>query len=246
MNSFFAAKCESIETDKSTESKPDTEEKPPSLDSALKSGMLTTQAPTSLTMISWNIDGLEAKNLGKRTEAVVKIIKEASADIVFLQEVVPQTFSYIQTQLSNYECIPAKDQGYFVATLLRKGRVYLDRHKVRDYPTTLMERHLLAVQAHCGNVVLDLLNTHLESCKDSADERKKQLEECFGLMSRRPAERSVIFGGDLNLRDPEVKGVGGIPSTAKDVWEQLGKREELRWTWDLQVSHLSLSNQSRN
>ena len=234
LNSYFAAKCESLETAKSTEEKPDTEEKPPSLDSALQAGMLTTQAPTSLTMISWNIDGLEAKNLEKRTEAVVKIIKEASADIVFLQEVIPLTFSYIQANLPNYECISAKDQGYFVVTLLRRGRVYYDRRKVRDYPTTLMDRHLLAVQAHCGNVVLDLLNTHLESCKDSADERKKQLEECFGLMSRRPAERSVIFGGDLNLRDPEVKSVGGIPSTAKDVWEQLGKREEVRWTWDLQ------------
>ena len=196
--------------------------------------MLTTQAPTSLTMISWNIDGLEEKNLEKRTEAVVKIIKEASADIVFLQEVIPQTLSYIQTNLPNYECISAKDDGYFVVTLLRRGRVYFDRRSVKDYPTSLMYRHLLAVQAHCGNVVMDLLNTHLESTKEHADERKKQLEECFGLMSRRPADRSVIFGGDLNLRDPEVKSVGGIPASARDVWEQLGKREELRWTWDLQ------------
>ena len=195
--------------------------------------MLTTKAPTRLTMISWNIDGLEQRNLEKRTEAVVKTIKESSADIVFLQEVVPQTFSHIQTNLPNYECISAKDDGYFVATLLRNGRVYFDRHKVRDYPTSLMDRHLLAVQAHCGNVVMDLLNTHLESGKEFAAERKKQLEECFGLMSRRSDDRNVIFGGDLNLRDPEVKSVG-IPSSAKDVWEQLGSREEVRWTWDLQ------------
>ena len=209
------------------------EEKPPSLYSALKSRMFSTKAPNRLTMISLNIDGLKQRNLEKRTEAVVKTIKESSADIVFLQEVVPQTFSHIQTNLPNYECISAKDDGYFVATLLRNGRVYFDRHKVRDYPTSLMDRHLLAVQAHCGNVVMDLLNTHLESGKEFAAERKKQLEECFGLMTRRPEERNVIFGGDLNLRDPEVKSVG-IPSSARDVWEQLGSREEVRWTWDLQ------------
>ena len=97
-----------------------------------------------------------------------------------------------------------------------------------------MYRHLLAVQAHSGSVVMDLLNTHLESTKDHAEERKKQLEQCFGLMSRRPADRSVIFGGDLNLRDPELRSLGGVPAPARDVWEQLGSREEVKWTWDLQ------------
>lgn len=195
---------------------------------------MTTQAPQKLIMISWNIDGLEEKSLQKRTEAVVKTIREVAADIVFLQEVIPETFSFIQTQLTNYECIAAKDDNYFVATLLRKGRVYMDRYKVIDYPTTRMYRHLLAVQAHCGSVVMDLLNTHLESTKDHASERKKQLEQCFGLMSRRPDDRSVIFGGDLNLRDPEVVSVGGAPAPARDVWEELGRREEVRWTWDCQ------------
>ena len=57
-------------------------------------GIVTIQAPTSLTMISWNIDGLDQENLTKRTEAVVKIIQEVSADIVFLQEVIPPMFSF--------------------------------------------------------------------------------------------------------------------------------------------------------
>ena len=97
-------------------------------------------------MISWNIDGLEQKNLGKRTEAVVKTIKESSADIVFLQEVIPETFSYLESKLTGYECIAAKQENYFVATLVRRGRVYVDKHKVVDFPTTRMYRHVLAVQ----------------------------------------------------------------------------------------------------
>jgi len=234
LNSYFASKCEDLEKTRSESQPASGPRNDPSLESALKAGLVTTKAPTSLTMISWNIDGLEEKSLQKRTEAVVKIIREANADIVFLQEVIPETFSFIQSQLTNYECIAARDDNYFVATLLRKGRVYMDRWKVTDYPTSRMDRHLLAVQAHCGSVVMDLLNTHLESTKDHATERKKQLEQCFSLMSKRPTDRSVIFGGDLNLRDPEVASLGGAPPPARDVWEQLGSREELRWTWDNQ------------
>merc|ERR1712129_509650 len=70
----------------------------------------------------------------------------------------------------------------------------------------------LAVQAHCGSVKLDLLNTHMESTADHAEERKKQLEQCLGVVSRRPPDTSVIFGGDLNMRDKELASVGGLPT----------------------------------
>ena len=60
-------------------------------------------------MITWNIDGLEEKSLRKRTQAVINTIREVSADIVFLQEVIPETYSYIQSHLADhYECIAAK------------------------------------------------------------------------------------------------------------------------------------------
>ena len=179
------------------------EEKPPSLYSALKSRMFSTKAPNRLTLISLNIDGLEQRNLKKRTEAVVQTIKESSADIVFLQGVQTQTLSRLQSSLPNYEFFRAQDPDYFVVTLLKIESVKYRRYNARALS---MGRHLLAVQAHCGNVVMDLLNTHLES-GDFAAERKEQLEECFGLMSRRPGERNVIFGGNINLQDPVVKSL---------------------------------------
>ena len=42
-----------------------------------------------------------------------------------------------------------------------------------------MGRHVLAAQAHCGSVKLDLFNTHLESTKDHAEERGRQLKQCL-------------------------------------------------------------------
>ena len=108
---------------------------------------------------------------------------------------IPETFSYIESKMPNYICLAAKQHNYFVATLLRKGRVYLDHHTVKDFqtsrfagqnffeekliPLSSMGRHVLAAQAHCGSVKLDLFNTHLESTKEHAEERGRQLKQCL-------------------------------------------------------------------
>ena len=49
---------------------------------------------------------------------------------------IPETFSYIESKMPNYICLAAKEHNYFVATLLRKGRVYLDHHTVKDFHTS--------------------------------------------------------------------------------------------------------------
>ena len=74
---------------------------------------------------------------------------------------------------------------------------------------------------------MDLLNTHLESTADHAEERMRQLEKCLDIMSKRPEDRTVILGGDLNMRDKEITSVGGLPAGTRDVWEQLGSRPEV-------------------
>ena len=74
---------------------------------------------------------------------------------------------------------------------------------------------------------MDLLNTHLESTADHAEERMRQLEKCLDIMTKRPEDRTVILGGDLNMRDKEVTSVEGLPAGTRDVWEQLGSRPEV-------------------
>ena len=74
---------------------------------------------------------------------------------------------------------------------------------------------------------MDLLNTHLESTADHAEERMRQLEKCLDIMTKRPEDRTVILGGDLNMRDKEITSVGGLPAGTRDVWEQLGSRPEV-------------------
>jgi len=204
------------------------------IEQGLKDGTLTTRAPESLKMVTWNIDGLAEKNLKIRTKAVVKHIQLEAADIVFLQEVIAETFSYIEQKLPDYHCIAAAQDNYFVATLLRKGRVYCDKIKVIDFPGTRMYRSILAVKAHCGTVNMDLLNTHLESTKEHAEERQRQLKQCLDICKNRPQGSVVLLGGDLNARDKEVTAVGGLPDGVRDVWQICGSRKEVEFTWDMQ------------
>ena len=116
------------------------------MEAALQSGVLTTAAPAHLTLVTWNIDGLDQKNLKRRTRAVIETLTSVGADIVFLQEVIPETFSYLESKLTGYECIAAEQEKYFVATLVRRSKVYGDKINVVDFPTIRMYGLGLAVQ----------------------------------------------------------------------------------------------------
>lgn len=59
-------------------------------------------------------------------------------------------------------------------------------------------------QAHIGPLKLSLLNAHLESTADFGAERVKQFQKCLKEIDAIPRSRTVIFAGDLNLRDKEV------------------------------------------
>lgn len=48
------------------------------------------------------------------------------------------------------------------------------------------------------------MTSHLESCKDQAAERMKQLKVVLQRIKEEPDNATVIFGGDTNLRDSEV------------------------------------------
>ncbi|KAF2353020.1 Endonuclease/exonuclease/phosphatase [Trinorchestia longiramus] len=199
---------------------------------ALENAQVSTVAPTNFKVLSWNIDGLDSNCLKKRTKAVIKTIEQERPDIVFLQEVVPVTYSYMEERLSHYMFIAAGPENYFCTVLLLRTTVYFDGHELISFPSTSMSRNLLSVDAHIGACNLRLMTSHLESMADFSDERKRQLRTAFTRMTSSPSKFNVIFGGDLNLRDREVAAVG-LPSRVVDVWEATGKRTSVQHTWDL-------------
>ena len=59
-------------------------------------------------------------------------------------------------------------------------------------------------KAHMGPIKIKLLNTHMESTGEFADERMNQLRISFEELCSTDKTVNVIMGGDLNMRDKEV------------------------------------------
>ncbi|ODM95379.1 Tyrosyl-DNA phosphodiesterase 2 [Orchesella cincta] len=192
-------------------------------------------APEKLSVISWNLDGLDDKNLEKRTDAVIEIILKENHDIVFFQELLPYTFDYIGRRLcSKYMPIPGTDNPqceYLTGTFLKLNHVHYDDHYIIPYPNTAMQRNLLVTKAFIGKAKIALLNTHLESTAEFGEQRKMQLKNCFEVAMSFPPDYNVLFGGDLNLRDKEV--IGLLPGSMSDLWVKCGSRDSCKYTWDL-------------
>ncbi|CAG7731747.1 unnamed protein product [Allacma fusca] len=195
----------------------------------------STWAPEKFSVISWNLDGLDEKNLEKRTAAVVDLIEKDNYSIIFLQELLPPTFHYIASRLeSKYlPVLGTENPGceYLTATFLRLNHVVYIDHEIVKFPGTCMDRNVLVTKAYTGRVKLALLNTHLESTAAFAQERVSQLKTCFNLCKSFTPDWNVIFGGDLNLRDTEVSG--NMPASMCDLWIKCGSRPSSKYTWDL-------------
>ena len=80
-----------------------------------------------------------------------------------------------------------------------------------------------------------VMTTHLESTKEYTTERKSQLDICFRVMLKH-TNQSIIFAGDLNLREAELKAVGGLPNTVVDAWEASGGGYDTKFTWDMKLN----------
>lgn len=191
---------------------------------------------SSLRLLSWNIDGLDGRNLEERITAVYQTILLKQPDVVYLQEVIQPTLAILQKKLkSKYHCLaPASPPAhYFVAILVKQ-----QPHSVpgslssETYPGTRMGRQLVQVPLSYHGVSLLLMTSHLESMKDYARERKTQLQTAFDIMVENQKDKVCIFGGDLNVREAEVKSVK-VPKGVVDVWEACGADPNTRYTWDV-------------
>ncbi|XP_077990781.1 tyrosyl-DNA phosphodiesterase 2-like [Glandiceps talaboti] len=190
--------------------------------------------PTILTLLTWNIDGLDERNITERTKAVCATIKSHLPDIVYLQEVIPETFAYIETLCSpTYVAIPGNSLGYFTTVLLKKSRIVLLDHSIEPFTSSQMMRNFLTVKARFSTHNLVLMTSHLESTKEHGTERKRQLGKVLKEMSEANPRSTVIFGGDTNLRDKEISDIGGLPGDINDVWQMCGSPPDAQYSWDI-------------
>ncbi|XP_056331378.1 tyrosyl-DNA phosphodiesterase 2 [Danio aesculapii] len=189
-----------------------------------------------LTVISWNIDGLDDENVHDRVKGLLSHLGKNRADVVLLQELVPPCVKILKNVMKDYQFLEGSEDGYFSGILLRKDRVQFLQSNIVKYPTTEQGRNLLIANVSVSGHPLCIMTSHLESCKTGSQERLNQLRRVWKWMRETPEDHTVIFGGDTNLRDWEVKKLGGLPDNISDVWEMLGQPEESRYTWDTSIN----------
>lgn len=157
---------------------------------------------------------------------------------MYLQEVIDLTWAVIVSELSTtYDCYSSSSPlGYYVAILVHKTAVTATGStECLDFSTSHMGRQLLQLPVRFAGTDILLMTSHLESTKECGQERKRQLGIVFDLMKETCAKNpntSCVFGGDLNLRDNEVRSVG-VPPGMVDVWEACGSPPSERYTWDV-------------
>uniref|UniRef100_W5MF67 Tyrosyl-DNA phosphodiesterase 2 n=2 Tax=Lepisosteus oculatus TaxID=7918 RepID=W5MF67_LEPOC len=189
-----------------------------------------------LCIVTWNIDGLDTDNLRERARGLCSYLVLYDPDVVFLQEVIPPYLEYLKKRAVSYTIIEGNEDCYFTAIMLKKSHVKLLKSETINYPTTDMMRNLLIAQVKIHELELCLMTSHLESCKEHSQERMNQLRKVWEKMREAPANVTVIFGGDTNLRDHEVAKLGGLPSGVCDIWEFLGRPEHCKYTWDTKTN----------
>ncbi|KAH9510251.1 Tyrosyl-DNA phosphodiesterase 2 [Bulinus truncatus] len=209
----------------------------------------------SIRLLSWNIDGLDPNDLMYRAEGVCSVLLQVNPEIVFLQEIVYANLLVIQSRCArNYnihfgiDVENSSPRAYFTAILLKKDCTNFECVNLTKFPTSCMSRTLLEVQCLVKSVPVTLLTSHLESTAECSSERKKQLGMAFSRMQVIPKTRTVLFGGDLNLRDRELTGASKKPQEVLDVWEVTGQHPQTRYTWDLTLNdnkHFDMQFQPR-
>ncbi|CAI5690733.1 unnamed protein product [Oreochromis niloticus] len=184
-----------------------------------------------LSLITWNVEGINGEKLPERARGLVKYLNLYNPDVVFLQELIDPYVQFLKKRFESYLMIEGAEEGYFTGMLLKKSRVTLVESEIVPYRTTQMMRNLLVAQVIVDGQKLCLMTSHLESGKACSKERMNQLHVVKWRFKRAPDDVTVVFGGDTNLRDAEVTKVG-LPATVCDVWERLGKQEHCCYTWD--------------
>ncbi|KAL1285981.1 Tyrosyl-DNA phosphodiesterase 2 [Trichinella pseudospiralis] len=184
------------------------------------------------SILSWNLDGLDSRNIRSRVHVACDEILKLEPSVLFLQEVVPENFEVLKGRLDEkYQVLENNDRYYYhTAIFINRTNLECTEHHVVDFTRTSMNRNMfIALVEFDGDVQLCLVNSHLESGRSETQIRKSQLKEVWSLMAASPDDVTVFFGGDMNLGFGELKE---IPVDVTDLFQDCGSPRDACVTWD--------------
>ncbi len=192
-----------------------------------------------MKLVSWNLNGLEDKNIDMRTEAamftmllgapiekaMMEGFKPNTPDIIVLQEVVSRTFYAHLTphlQAAGFTLFPnaPTERSYFEVIAVRTPIV---ESRYDRFAYTQQGRGLSHVEING----LTIFTAHLESQKAGKSMRLDQAEFILGKMNAH--QGACIFAGDTNLRKAEWQSLKA--DNVIDAFENVGSPKKHKTTW---------------
>jgi len=203
------------------------------------------EGPSRLNIVSANIDGLcdppYDPVLCAKVAAKCIIQSKPCPHVVHLQEVTPATIGILISEFgrNNFRLAIDKERdvlkSYFTVTFVRNDFKIIDAYRTSfnfGAAKSGMGRDMLVTTFQAGGKEVMSINSHLESMKDESAKRTAQLEMC--LLKITEHEGPAFLGGDLNMRDSEVKTVkqgGNVKQNFFDAFEASGKPAAHSVTW---------------
>jgi endonuclease/exonuclease/phosphatase family metal-dependent hydrolase len=194
--------------------------------------LLPGQEKKELTLVTYNILG-DPVELKKRVPALLKLLQDAHADILALQEVVP----WFSTALAKeewaraYQTPKIKPEDAGGQWILSK--LPLEKASLHKLPGP-QGRTVLIATLKIGSRKVDVATTHLESPLQDGPARAKQIE---AILPRLRDADDALFLGDFNFGDgePEEKK---IDAAYVDLWKSLRPKED-GLTWNIESSDMA-------
>ncbi|CAC5371217.1 TDP2 [Mytilus coruscus] len=187
-----------------------------------KQSISDEESSPGINLLSWNIDGLSDDSIKERTSAVIAIINRERPDVVFLQEVILDTLEMLSRKCLEYTFIESGVECYFTVIMMKQNVV--------------QGRTLQRVECTIKGLPCLLMTSHLESMKTNSDERKHQMKRALHHVVNASRDRTVLFGGDFNVKDREIREIKGLPKGVLDIWIETGRNKETQFTWDTSIN----------
>ena len=178
----------------------------------------------TMKILTWNIGGIDGYEPDVRCHHICHMINNLNPDIVLFQELTLDFCKIIKTKCQKYNLVfpTTSSANYFVGTLLKKSYHYESFYL--PFENSVMGRGLLSIK------IDDILifNSHLESLAQFKLDRMKQLEQICQLMTQ---FKTIIFGGDTNIRVNEYKTILKKFPEIKDIFQN-----KKYYTWDAKTN----------
>ena len=192
----------------------------------------------TFSVITYNIDGLNPFALSERTKEIVTILLKENVEIVNLQEVVPETFHFINASLTKAgyrQSLGNNDitRSYFTATFVRKSFFSsLCSYSIQftDDAESEQGRSLLVTEIVLHGTKILMINSHLESCGTAmksvgSTKRQEQLKQAFTVLKHFNNGPAILVG-DLNIRDAEASAILPSHPNIRDITDILDENTD--------------------